>query len=180
MCFDRIKQVKMPKNLQGGSKHKKGSNSESSTSKKSKKLFDNILSDLQDEDLDGVHFGRVVRKLGEGRMEVIFIANERLETVRAPMKGSIRGRGKKDAWVDVGSYVVLNETGLTGSMSHEIVMPLSPVQIAHLRKEGVMDERLFEKTNTEGGEADGIEFETVAVEKKAEEKPAQEIDIDTI
>ena len=154
----------MPKNLQGGSKHKKGSNSESSTSKKTKRMFENILSDLQDEDLDG-----------EGRMEVIFIADERLETVRAPMKGSIRGRGKKDAWVDVGSYVVLNETGLTGSMSHEIVMPLSPVQIAQLRKEGVMDERLFEKTNTEGGEGDGIEFETVA-----EEKPAQEIDINTI
>ena len=115
-------------------------------------------------------------------MEVIFIANERLETVRAPMKGSIRGRGKKDAWVDVGSYVVLNETGLTGSMSHEIVMPLSAVQVAHLRKEGVMDERLFEKTNTENGEADGIEFETVVEEKKEEEKekPAQEIDIDTI
>ena len=138
-------------------------------------MFENILSDLQDEDLDGVHFGKVVRKLGEGRMEVIFIADERLETVRAPMKGSIRGRGKKDAWVDVGSYVVLNETGLTGSMSHETVMPLSPVQIAQLRKEGVMDERLFEKTNTEGGEGDGIEFETVA-----EEKPAQEIDINTI
>ena len=138
-------------------------------------MFENILSDVQAEDLDGVHFGKVVRKLGEGRMEVIFIADERLETVRAPMKGSIRGRGKKDAWVDVGSYVVLNETGLTGSMSHEIVMPLSPVQIAQLRKEGVMDERLFEKTNTEGGEGDGIEFETVA-----EEKPAQEIDINTI
>jgi hypothetical protein len=44
-----------------------------------------------------------------------------------------------------------------------------------------MDERLFEKTNTENGEADGIEFETVVEEKKeAEEKPAQEIDIDTI
>jgi hypothetical protein len=40
-----------------------------------------------------------------------------------------------------------------------------------------MDERLFEKTNTENGEADGIEFETVVEEK---EKPAQEIDIDTI
>ena len=173
----------MPKNLQGGSKHKKGSNSESSTSKKTKRMFENILSDLQDEEIDGVHFGRVVRKLGEGRMEVMFIANERLETVRAPMKGSIRGRGKKDAWVDVGSYVVLNETGLTGSMSHEIVMPLSPVQVAHLRKEGAMDERLFEKTSTEGGEGDGIEFETVVEENKKEEKeekPAQEIDIDTI
>ena len=169
----------MPKNLQGGSKHKKGSNSESSTSKKSKRLFENILSDLQDDDSDitGVHFGRVIRKLGEGRMEVMFIANERLETVRAPMKGSIRGRGKKDAWVDVGSYVVLNETGVVGSMSHEIVMPLSPVQIAQLRKEGVMDERLFEKTTTENGEGDGIEFETVADEN---EKAAQEIDINTI
>lgn len=168
----------MPKNLQGGSKHKKGSNSESSTSKKTKRMFENILSDLQDEDLDGVHFGRVIRKLGEGRMEVIFIANERLETVRAPMKGSIRGRGKKDAWVEAGSYVVLNETGLTGSMSHEIVMPLSAVQVAHLRKEGAMDERLFEKTNTESGAADGIEFETAVEEDK--EKSAQEIDIDTI
>jgi len=37
---------------------------------------------------------------------------------------------------------------------------------------------LFEKTSTEGGEADGIEFETVVAEEKKE--PAQEIDIDTI
>ena len=172
----------MPKNLQGGSKHKKGSNSESSTSKKNKRLFSNLLSDIYDEeDTEGVHIGRVIRKLGEGRMEVMFIANERLETVRAPMKGSIRGRGKKDAWVDVGSFVILNETGLTGSMSHEIVMPLTAQQVAQLRKEGVLDERLVEKINTESGEGDGIEFETV-IEKKEEEedKPAEEIDIDTI
>jgi hypothetical protein len=35
----------MPKNTQGGSKHKKGSNSESSTSMKNKKLFNNFLAD---------------------------------------------------------------------------------------------------------------------------------------
>ena len=177
----------MPKNLQGGSKHKKGSNSESSTSKKNKRLFSNLLSDIyEDEDTEGVHIGRVIRKLGEGRMEVMFIANERLETVRAPMKGSIRGRGKKDAWVDVGSFVILNETGLTGSMSHEIVMPLTPQQIAQLRKEGIIDERLVEKISAESGEGDGIEFETPptaeekAKEEEEEDKPAQEIDIDTI
>lgn len=163
----------MPKNLQGGSKHKRGSNSESSTSKKSKRLFDDILSDLRDDnsDIAGVHFGRVMKKLGEGRMEVIFIDEDRLETVRAPMKGSIRGRGKKDAWVDVGTYVILNETGLVGSMSHEIVMPLTPQQLAQLRKEGAIDERLFEKTVMDVDE--GIEF--------AEEAgPAKEIDIDVI
>ena len=179
----------MPKNLQGGSKHKKGSNSESSTSKKNKRLFSNLLSDIyDDEDTEGVHIGRVIRKLGEGRMEVMFIANERLETVRAPMKGSIRGRGKKDAWVDVGSFVILNETGLTGSMSHEIVMPLTPQQVAQLRKEGVIDERLVEKINTESGEGDGIEFENPTAEEKKEEERKEEeknnspaeIDIDTI
>lgn len=174
----------MPKNLQGGSKHKKGSNSESSTSKKNKRLFGNLLSDIYDgEDTEGVHIGRVIRKLGEGRMEVMFIANERLETVRAPMKGSIRGRGKKDAWVDVGSFVILNETGLAGSMSHEIVMPLTAQQVTQLRKEGVIDERLVEKISAESGEGDGIEFEAPTPEEKAkeeEDKPAQEIDIDTI
>jgi len=175
----------MPKNLQGGSKHKKGSNSESSTSKKNKRLFSNLLSDIyDDEDTEGVHIGRVIRKLGEGRMEVMFIANERLETVRAPMKGSIRGRGKKDAWVDVGSFVILNETGLTGSMSHEIVMPLNPQQIAQLRKEGIIDERLVEKISTESGAGDGIEFDAPSAEEKKEEEEEEEkekeIDIDTI
>jgi hypothetical protein len=62
----------MPKNLQGGSKHKKGSNSESSTSKKNKKLFDNLLSDIYDEeDIDGIHIGKVVC----GLMEFLKVVN---------------------------------------------------------------------------------------------------------
>jgi hypothetical protein len=116
----------MPKNLQGGSKHKKGSNSESSTSKKNKKLFDNLLSDIYDEeDIDGIHIGKVAKKLGDGRMEVEYFEKDRLVIVKAPMKGSIRGRGKKDAWVDVGSFVILNETGVVGTMAYEIVMPFA-------------------------------------------------------
>jgi hypothetical protein len=160
----------MPKNTQGGSKHKKGSNSESSTLKKNRKLFDNLLSDIYgEEDIDGIHIGRVSKKLGDGRMEVEYFENDRLETVRAPMKGSIRGRGKKDAWVDVGSFVILNETGVTGTMAFEIVMPLGPLQVTKLRKEGLVHELFFEKTTT----GEEIEFE-------APEKKEEEINIDTI
>jgi hypothetical protein len=163
----------MPKNVQGGSKHKKGSNSESSTSKKNKKLFDNLLSDIYgDEDIGGIHIGRVAKKLGDGRMEVEYFENGRLETVKALMKGSIRGRGKKDAWVDLGAFVILNETGVMGTMAFEIVMPLDPHQVARLKKEGLVDEHFFEKT-TNGGD---IEFE--APEKKEEEE--KEINIDNI
>lgn len=171
----------MPKNTQGGSKYKKGANSESSTSKKSKKLFNDLLEDLcgSEEDMQGIHFGKVVKRLGEGRMEVIYIFNERLETVRAPMKGSIRGKGKRDAWIDVGTFVVLNETGLSGCMSHEIVMPLSSQQVQMLRKNNNIDERLFEKTETTMGE-EGIEFEEDIQEEQEVSGKEEEIDIDKI
>ena len=163
----------MPKNLQGGSKHKKGSNSESSTSKKNKKLFDNLLSDIYDEeDIDGIHIGRVAKKLGDGRMEVEYFEKGRLEIVKAPMKGSIRGRGKKDAWVDVGSFVILNETGVVGTMAYEIVMPLNPLQVNKLRKEGQIDEHFFEKQTT----GEDIEFEAAGAEAEA----PGEINVDTI
>jgi len=171
----------MPKNTQGGSKYKKGANSESSTSKKSKKLFNDLLEDLcgSEEDMQGIHFGKVVKKLGEGRMEVIYIFNDRLETVRAPIKGSIRGRGKRDAWVEVGTFVVLNETGLAGCMSHEIVMPLTSQQVTLLRKQNNIDERLFEKTETTMGE-EGIEFEDTEEPEEEVKEEEEELDIDRI
>ena len=172
----------MPKNTQGGSKHRKGSNSESSTSMKNKKLFNNLLADVRDdEDIDGILVGRVMRKLGDGRMEVDFIKNDRLETEKARMKGSIRGRGKKDAWVDVGSYVILNETGVDGALALEIVMPLNPDQVKVLKKEGLISEHLTVKGVEEN---DGIEFDAGAKEEEEDlevkPQPEREFNIDNI
>lgn len=168
----------MPKNTQGGSKHRKGSNSESSTSVKNKKLFSNLLADIRDdEDIDGILVGRVMRKLGDGRMEVDFIKNERLETEKARMKGSIRGRGKKDAWVDVGSYVILNETGVDGALALEIVMPLNPDQVKVMKKEGLISEHLAIKGVEDN---DGIEFDSAAKEEEVEPQPEREFNIDNI
>jgi len=147
---------------------------------KNKKLFSNLLADIRDdEDIDGILVGRVMRKLGDGRMEVDFIKNERLETEKARMKGSIRGRGKRDAWVDVGSYVILNETGVDGALALEIVMPLNPDQVKVLKKEGLISENLCVK---EVGDNDGIEFDSGAKEEEVEvePQPERELNIDNI
>ena len=147
---------------------------------KNKKLFNNLLADIRDdEDIDGILVGRVMRKLGDGRMEVDFIKNERLETEKARMKGSIRGRGKRDAWVDVGSYVILNETGVDGALALEIVMPLNPDQVKVLKKEGVISEHLATK---EVEDNDGIEFDAGAKEEEVdvEPQPEREFNIDNI
>ena len=148
---------------------------------KNKKLFSNLLADIRDdEDIDGILVGRVMRKLGDGRMEVDFIKNDRLETEKARMKGSIRGRGKRDAWVDVGSYVILNETGVDGALALEIVMPLNPDQVKVLKREGVISEHLCVKEV--GGKTDGIEFDAGAKEEEVdvEPQPEREFNIDNI
>jgi hypothetical protein len=94
------------------------------------------------------------------------------------MKGSIRGRGKKDAWVDVGSYVILNETGVDGALALEIVMPLNPDQVKVLKKEGLISEHLTVKGVEEN---DGIEFDAGAKEEEEEDdKPEREFNIDNI
>ncbi len=169
---------KMPKNTAGGSKHKKGSNSESSTLKKAKKLFENILSDVKEGELpDSLHIGKVQKKLGQGRMEVDYIHADRLHTVKALVRGSLSGRGKKDAFVDVGSIVVVVETGMDVGVTHEIMGVLNPQQVTDLRKEMDLDPRLFQ-TETAGGETDGIEFESAPPAEDTKQVP--EIDIDNI
>jgi len=68
----------MPKNTQGGNKHKKYSNKVSGTTKKNKKAFDDLLSDLRShESTAGIEVGRVVKPTGSGNFEVFYYRDNR-------------------------------------------------------------------------------------------------------
>lgn len=163
----------MPKNYTGGKGHRSGQNSESNTSMKNKKIFDDLIDDIRKgEDLDGVYIGRVVRKLGDGRMEVIYFQEGRMETVKAILKGSLRGRGKRDAFIDLNSIVLLIHLGVDSGTTYEIINVFTAEQIHVLKKEVVLDERLFVNTNER--KEDAYEFE------RTEDDEEDEIDIDTI
>jgi hypothetical protein len=133
----------MPRNLTGGSKHKSQANSESSKARNNRTIIDDLLDDYRDgANTDGVFVGRVLRRMGSGRMEVFYVKKEYNEfegdhgaevTQIIPMRGGLRGRGKKDVWVEPGSLVVLSETGLAQT-THEIVAVFSAAQVARLRK----------------------------------------------
>jgi hypothetical protein len=72
-----------------------------------------------------------------------------------PMRGGLRGRGKKDVWVDPGALVVLAETGLAQT-THEIVAVFSAAQVTRLRKlKPEMDARFFAEANATGEEDEG-------------------------
>ena len=160
----------MPRNMTGGSGHRSQRNSESNKTKMNNKIGDKMLDDLMDEaKIDGAFVGRVMRRLGDGRMEIFYTAKETIQEkertvdklIQAPIRGGMRGRGKKDVWVDVGSVVLFEETGLGGMATHRILSVFTDAQIARYKsivKDA--DPRLFLKSASdvvEGG--GGIEFD---------------------
>lgn len=186
----------MPRNTTGGSGHKAQRNSEGSKARNNRCLVDDLLDDIRNgEDIKGLNIGRITKRMGCGRMEVFYLEEiveekkrddwlmeekvskkKELRVVQKimPLRGGLRGKGKRTVWVDLDSVVMIAETGLAGT-THEIVAVFSPEQVTKLRKyKPDMDERIFLKNSTESssGEA-GFEFEEA-------EKEDEDIDVDDI
>lgn len=157
----------MPRNLTGGSGHKSQRNSESNKARNNRTLIDDLLSDYAEKKkaVEEVYVGRVLRRMGQGRMEVFYSetvpdaeeGTKKIErTVIMPLRGGLRGKGKKTVWVDPGCVVMVIETGLAGAMSHEIVAVFTEEQVFRLRKvRPDLNPKLFVKGELEGGEDEG-------------------------
>lgn len=155
----------MPRNTTGGSGHRSQRNSEGSKAKHNRCLIEDLLDDIRNEEgVSDIHIARVTKRMGNGRMEVMFFQEvedgSRMVQQIVPMRGGLKGRAKKTVWVDIDSLVMIAETGLAGT-SHEIVAVFLPEQVAKLRTmRPDMDERLFMKGSTESAAAEGgFEFE---------------------
>lgn len=166
----------MPKNITGGSAHKAQRNSEGSKARNNRCLVDALLDDLTTgEKITDVYVARVMKRMGSGRMQVFYtnVFGNATEMI-VPMRGGLRGKGKKTVWVDTGSLVMVAETGLAG-VTHEIVAVFSEAQVARYKKlVPDADPRMFVKSDvgTAGAPAEeGFEFDATAEE---------EVDVDAI
>lgn len=167
----------MPRNVTGGSKHRSQSNSESSKARNNRCLVDDLLWDYENQEkTDGIYVGRVLRRMGCGRMEVFYLNDKGHDTQQiVPMRGGLRGKGKKDVWIDIDSLVMIVDTGLSGA-THEIIAVFSDAQVHKLKKlKPDLDPRLLLKGGAEKMEdtKDGFEFEK-------HEEVNEEVDIDDI
>lgn len=178
-----LSSYKMPRNLTGGSGHRSQRNSEGGKARNNRVHVDELLDDYQaGEGTQGVYVGRVTKRMGCGRMEVFYKDDaNRPVTKIIPMRGGLRGKGKKSVWVDIDSLVMIAETGLAGA-THEIVAVFTEAHVSRYKRvKPDADVRLFMKgTGTvDAGapiEDGGFEFE------KVEEVPEEggEVDIDAI
>lgn len=157
----------MPRNVTGGSGHKGQRNSEGSKARNNRCLIDAYLEDIRDSgSTKGVFVGRVLKRMGSGRMQVLFDGREQIVV----MRGGLRGKAKKTVWVDIDSLVLIAETGLGGT-THEIVGVFTETHTALFKRlADNVDPRLFQRSVRSDLPADDDLFET-------EEK---EVDIEDI
>ena len=159
---------KMVKNTTGGKGHK-SQKAEDPKAAKNRRLVDEWISDtseivqlrLAGNDIkhimpEGTMLGRIVKRLGNGRMEVFAQgSNKGVNTLNIPLRGGMTGRAKKSMWVDVNKLVLISETGLAGT-SHEIVAVLNSFHIDAI-KSFELDPKFFSASDPLEEDA-GFEF----------------------
>lgn len=112
---------------------------------KNKRFIQALLEDVRNnESTEDIYVSRVIRKLGNGRVEVFYIdSNGRPSLQQASIRGSFRGKGKHAVWIDNGSIVVVADSGISGSSEFEVMAVLSHEQIHDLRSEIDIDSRVL-------------------------------------
>ena len=93
----------------------KGAKRETGASVKNRKFVQNFLDDLRkDGTVADVHIARILRKMGNGRMEVFYVdrtkKTERGTVTQAKIPGKFSGRGKHSVWMDVGTFVAVADS----------------------------------------------------------------------
>jgi hypothetical protein len=119
---------------------------DSGVSRKNTKFISTFIGD---SDVSNTFIGRIIAKCGSGRMEVFYLDGKYPKTVKAVIRGTFRGKGKRDAWMDVGSIVLLEDSGLEGPRQYEIMALLSPDDIRDIRKTTDLDPRILAIDNVD-------------------------------
>lgn len=163
----------------------KGRKRESGIATRHKNFVTNLIDDFRTTGtVEDVYVGRVTKKLGNGRVEVLYVAMEtentfdnegneiqketpRVYEKQAVIKGSFRGKGKHSVWVEVGGIVAVADTGL-GIL--EIMAVLTQDQLNTIAKTSFVDSRILNPVSTAGadGSNDAIEFTNDVDEKDSE------------
>lgn len=173
----------------------RGAQRETPTTKKNNSFFDAYMSDIRNEGKDGkgvddIYPARVIRVLGNGRVEVFFIGTHGGAcTEKAYIRGLFRGKGKHSVNIEVNSVVLIADTKIPGGAQYEIMCMLSRDHIRELRKAVTLDPRIlnFEATDGESlvkntvDELCGFDFHASEdVKFKDEDEDEAEIDVDAI
>ena len=104
---------------------KKGMKKEPKGQIKNTKFISELISEFNSAGKIPVHIGRIMRKFGNGRVEVFYVEDDRATFNQAILKGKLR--------VEPNSIVVLSEDDdISGSCKFQVVASFSREQISKI------------------------------------------------
>lgn len=129
----------------------KGSKRVSGVQAKNSRFIQSYLDEMFKEGkADDIFVARVIGRLGNGRMDVFYLDNNRKPTTnQAVIRGSFRGKGKRSVWIDVGSIVMIADSGIPGSAEFEIMAILDQNDLNNLKRDMTLDPRILDTTNVD-------------------------------
>ena len=118
---------------------------------KNSRFIQAYLGDLHREGkADDVYVARVIGRLGNGRMDVFYLDKHGSpKATQAVIRGSFRGKGKRSVWIEVGSIVMIADSGIAGSAEFEIMAIMDQNDLNSLRRETTIDPRILDITNVD-------------------------------
>lgn len=157
----------------------KASKRVSGVQSKNERFIQSFVSDLRNGDeVTDVYLSRVTGRLGNGRMLLFYMDSDKLpHIVQGVIRGTFRGKSKRSVWIDIGSIVLIADSGISGSATFEIMAVLSDDEIKDIRKVHDIDSRIFDSNIldkdillSDKPTETGFEFET------PDEMPDEEVD----
>ena len=112
---------------------------------KSDPVVRDYIDDLRAKDTEHVHIARVLKFNGDGRVEVVYCIGEKGIIAQVIIPGRFRGKAKYSSMVDVGSFLLIGETGVSGPASLEMIARISDEQMDKIKNIVDVDKRILAK-----------------------------------
>lgn len=105
---------------------------------KSDGLVADYIHDLKtlkkDEMADEVYVARVIKMLGNARIQVVYSPHkDKVIVAQAKIPGRFTGRAKRDMMVSPGTFVLISDTGVVGSLALEMAAIVSREELLKIQ-----------------------------------------------
>lgn len=109
-----------------------------SSKRKSDDMVSSYIYDLKhkkkgDEPDDEVYVARVIKTLGNARVEVVYSHDDKVFVSQVKIPGRFTGRAKKTMMVSPGIFILIAKTGLTGPLALEMIAIVSRDEVAKIQ-----------------------------------------------
>jgi hypothetical protein len=160
--------------MQNNSRNKASKRGRGGAAVKNTRAISGFMEKIRSHDIaENVHVGRVVKKLGNGQVEVLYSVKKRdiikdndgevledkdnyeLRTVQAKIRGTFRGRSKRSVWIEPNSPVLIEDSGL-GII--EITALLTREQLKDMKKEMFIHPEILKEQGGTGEGDHAVEF----------------------